>query len=60
MNIETSATPSSCSDPGNWQRPAGTIHQELGWIWRLEDGKVLAMTNYLGHRETLNAAGLDQ
>lgn len=45
---------------GKLERPTGTIHQELGWIWELEDGAVLSMTNYLGHREAVCAAGLER
>jgi ketosteroid isomerase-like protein len=44
---------------GRLVRPDGSeIDQELGWVWRLEEGKVIEMTNYLSHDEALRAAGV--
>jgi ketosteroid isomerase-like protein len=45
---------------GKVLRDEGTFVQELGWVWRFEGGKVVAMTNFPSHDQALRAAGVSE
>jgi ketosteroid isomerase-like protein len=41
---------------GRIEREVNTLEEQLGWIWRFRDGKVVAMTDFLSQEEALEAA----
>jgi ketosteroid isomerase-like protein len=42
---------------GRIEREEDTLEEEVGWIWEIEDGKVVRMTDFLSHAEAIEAAG---
>jgi ketosteroid isomerase-like protein len=41
---------------GRIRRRQGVLEEEVGWIWRIEGGRVVRMTDFLSHGEALAAA----
>ena len=41
---------------GQVVRGLGTLARDLGWIWEIDDGRVVRMRNYLSHEEAEEAA----